>query len=85
MTRTPTEDDVLPLTKPIVGTSGKVYTELPIPKGTTIVISTFGYNLHVFSLSRRYFDGALIFCFVAGTRIYGVQTHASSDQSVGSE
>jgi len=42
--RVPIEDDVLPLTKPIVGTSGRVYTELPIPKGTPITVSTIGYN-----------------------------------------
>jgi len=44
--RAPTENDVLPLTKPIVGTSGRVYTELPIPKGTPVTISTIGYNLY---------------------------------------
>jgi len=44
--RMPTQDDILPLTKPIVGTSGRVYTELPIPKGTTVTISTLGYNLN---------------------------------------
>jgi len=43
--RMPIEDDILPLTKPVVGTSGKVYTELPIPKGTPITISAIGYNL----------------------------------------
>ena len=42
--RAPIEDDVLPLTKPIVGNSGRVYTELHIPKGTPIGISTIGYN-----------------------------------------
>ncbi|KAF9647279.1 cytochrome P450 [Thelephora ganbajun] len=36
--------DILPLTKPFIGLSGKVYNELPIPAGATIVISTFGYN-----------------------------------------
>jgi len=44
--RIPNTDDILPLTKPIVGTSGRVYTELPISKGTTITISMFGYNLN---------------------------------------
>jgi len=44
--RTPVEDDVLPLKKPIVGASGRVYTELPIPKGTHIAISLHGYNLN---------------------------------------
>jgi len=45
--RAPIEDDVLPLTKPIVGVSGRVYTELPIPKGTTVTISTIGYSQYV--------------------------------------
>jgi len=44
--RTPIQDDILPLTKPIVGTSGKVYNELPIPKGTVVSLSSFGYNLN---------------------------------------
>ena len=43
----PIEDDVLPLTKPIVGTSGKVYTELLVPKGTPVTVSAMGYNLCV--------------------------------------
>lgn len=42
--RAPIQDDILPLTKPIIGTSGRVYTELPIPKGTAVYISAIGYN-----------------------------------------
>ena len=34
----------MPLTKPIVGNSGKVYTELHIPKGTAVNISAVGHN-----------------------------------------
>jgi len=41
------EDNVLPLTKPIVGVSGKVYKELPVLAGTRIFISTFGHHLCV--------------------------------------
>ena len=41
------KDDVLPLSKPIVGVSGRVYKELPVPKGSQIFISTTGYNLYV--------------------------------------
>ena len=48
MARVPIQDDVLPLTKPIVGTSGRVYTELPVPKGTNVTISVAGYNLYLF-------------------------------------
>jgi hypothetical protein len=38
-------DDVIPLSKPVVGKSGKVYNELPIPGGTSVVVSTYGHNL----------------------------------------
>jgi hypothetical protein len=38
-------DDVIPLSKPVVGISGKVYNELPVPRGTTVVVSIYGYNL----------------------------------------
>jgi len=59
--RAPVEGDVLPLTKPIVGTPGRVYTGLPIPKGTHISISLHGYNLYVpFANRYRILDGALI-------------------------
>ena len=84
ISRQSTQDDVLPLTKPIVGTSGKVYTELPIPKGTIIAIPTSGYNLYVFfenlPLSRQ---DAHTIVLVAGTKMYGVQTLMCSDQSAG--
>ena len=49
------QDDVLPLTKPIVGTSGKVYTELPIPKGTIVTVSMSGYHLCLFSVKLLQF------------------------------
>jgi len=52
--RAPIRDDVLPLTKPIVGASGRVYTELPIPKGTLITLSAFGYNLCIVSPGHYY-------------------------------
>jgi len=40
------EDHVLPLTRPMVGRSGKVHQSLPIPKGTNISVSCWGYNLN---------------------------------------
>ncbi|KAJ6624608.1 cytochrome P450 [Mycena sp. CBHHK59/15] len=39
-------DVVLPLSYPITTKSGKVITELPIPKGTVIQVSFAGYNRH---------------------------------------
>ncbi|KAF9462391.1 cytochrome P450 [Collybia nuda] len=38
------KDDVLPLSKPIITTSGDVLTELPIPKGLRVIASIGGYN-----------------------------------------
>ena len=46
VSRTPIQDDIMPLSKPVVGSSGKVYAELPVPKGTPISISMLGYNLY---------------------------------------
>jgi hypothetical protein len=45
--RVPKKDDVVPLSKPVVGISGKVYKELPVPAGTQVFISTVGYNVYV--------------------------------------
>jgi len=39
------DDDIIPLSKPVVGVSGKVYEELAIPRGTEVVVSPFGHNL----------------------------------------
>ena len=47
ITRAPKKDDVLPLSKPVIGVSGKVYNELPVPAGTITLISITGYNLCV--------------------------------------
>ncbi|KAF9478118.1 cytochrome P450 [Pholiota conissans] len=44
MYREPVKDDILPLSKPIRTRSGKVITEIPIPKGLKIVTSINGYH-----------------------------------------
>ena len=78
------EDDALPLSRPIVGLSGKVYNEILVPKETLMTISLMGYNLYANppdpheSLSLR-----LAFPFT-GTRIFGARTPMNSDQSDGS-
>jgi len=85
LVRAPTEDDVLPLTKPIVGVSGRVYAELPIPKGTPIAISTIGYNLCAsFSLATTS-SAEPYYCFATATGICGVQMLMCSDRNVGSK
>ncbi|SJL12070.1 uncharacterized protein ARMOST_15491 [Armillaria ostoyae] len=42
--RVSSQDDVLPLSKPITTTSGKVLHKLPIPKGLQIISSVAAYN-----------------------------------------
>ncbi len=37
-------DDVIPLAKPIKTRSGKVIGEIPIPKGTRVVLAIAAYN-----------------------------------------
>jgi len=45
-------DDIIPLSRPIVGVSGKVYNELVIPRGTEVMITSFGHNL--WAIPRAY-------------------------------
>ena len=45
--REASEDDILPLSKPIIGRSGKVHHEIFIPKGSLIHASASGYNMYV--------------------------------------
>ncbi|KAF9787463.1 cytochrome P450 [Thelephora terrestris] len=44
--RQASEDNVLPLSTPVVGSSGRTYQELHIPKGTIVHASTSGYNIN---------------------------------------
>jgi hypothetical protein len=43
--RQASEDNVLPLSAPITGSSGRIYRELNISKGTIVHASMTGYNL----------------------------------------
>ena len=79
--RSPNKDDVLPLSKPIVGVSGRVHKELPVPAGTFVVISTIGYNLCVHPLDPCP-RGVESCC--TGTKVYGDQTLVNSDRNDGS-
>lgn len=40
-------DDVLPLSDPIVTASGKVINEIPIAKGTRVWLSVPGYHMYL--------------------------------------
>jgi cytochrome P450 len=44
-TRQASEDNVLPLSTPIIGSSGRTYRELNISKGTIVHVSMTGYNM----------------------------------------
>ena len=61
--REPKKDDILPLSEPIVGVSGKVYKELHVPAGTPTFISTTGYNLCVCLPITRITRVSLFFFF----------------------
>jgi hypothetical protein len=47
MYREASEDDILPLSEPIITEAGNEVTELPIPKGLKIVVSVPAYNRFV--------------------------------------
>ncbi|PBK73356.1 cytochrome P450 [Armillaria solidipes] len=64
--RVATQNDVLPLSKPVALTTGKVVQEIAIPKGISIIVSIAGYNrnkdvwgedAHVFD-PARWFRGS---------------------------
>ena len=86
ISRVATEDNVLPLTKPIVGVSGKVYTELPVPAGTLTFISLAGYNSYVRPLvldPHEKHQGWERFRRFTGAKTFGDQTPTNSDQNDG--
>jgi len=86
MQRVAVGDNVLPLTKPIVGVSGKVYKELPVPTGTLVFLSIAGYNLYARPLAplpRRDPVVETGFYHFTGIKICGGQTPTSSDRNDG--
>ena len=85
VTREAKSDDVLPLSKPVLGISGKVYNELFIPAGTTAWISMVGYNLcaHPYTSTPNCGVRNLSSHFV-GIRIFGDRTLMNSDRNGGS-
>ena len=38
------EDDILPLSRPLMTESGEAISEIVVPKGTQIVVSVIAYN-----------------------------------------
>ncbi|KAG7442656.1 cytochrome P450 [Guyanagaster necrorhizus] len=54
------QDNVIPLSKPVTLTTGKVVQEIAVPKGTTIIASIAGYNRHksVWGEDAHVFDPA---------------------------
>lgn len=43
--RVPRKDSVLPLSEPIYGVDGRVINEIPVAKGTDVIIGTYGVNV----------------------------------------
>ena len=76
-------DDVIPLSKPVIGVSGKVYNEFAIPKGTMAVISPFGHNM--WGILRIYHSPySLTWCNPIGTQRCGVPILMNGAQNDGS-
>jgi len=75
------KDDVLPLSQPIVTKSGKVINELPIPKGTRLLMSMHGYHMWVL---RRFQDICHELMYIAGTKKSGETMSTSSNPRGGS-
>ena len=68
--REASEDNILPLSKPIVGRSGKAYHEIFIPRGSMIHASAAGYNTYVWRFFRVDCILSILSCLV-GTLMYG--------------
>lgn len=60
-------DDVLPLSEPITTNSGKVISEVPIPKGTNLTLSFAAYNRYPKSLVCHNTPS----CFSRNKKIWG--------------
>ena len=68
------KDDLLPLSKPIITSSGKIITEIPVPKGLKIITSIGGYNRFVeLSLIDR--GSILIANYIRNQDIFGEDAH----------
>jgi hypothetical protein len=85
--RSAKDDNILPLSKPILGVSGKVYNDIHVPAGTFMHISTLAYNLYVYPPDPHPVGNSgiedVFFCFV-GTRTYGDQMLMNFDRNGGS-
>lgn len=84
--RAPKEHDVLPLSKPIVGVSGKVYKELNVPAGTIVALSISGHGLYAHPPNHISVGivGVETDFRVAGIKMCGDQTPMNSDRNGGS-
>jgi hypothetical protein len=70
------QDDVLPLSRPITKRSGEVIYELPVPKGTRIVASIAAYNRYSgCSVLRQYFPSDAAFISDRNKDIWGEDAH----------
>ena len=85
ITRAPKKDDILPLSKPVTGVSGKGYKELFVPAGTIVTISPVAYNLYVRTLHLPCRNCIIRdeFSRFAGTRTSGDQMPMNFDRNDG--
>lgn len=68
-------DDILPLSKPIKTTDGKMISELPIPKGMKIILSIAAYNRYSSMIPVVFVGGLTRSYFLRNTEIFGGDAH----------
>lgn len=80
--RVASDDDIIPLSKQVVGVSRKVYDKIAIPKGTVVAVSPYGHNLCAISKNNRV-PYLLTWRDPAGIEGYGVLMPTSGVQNGG--
>ena len=81
--RTSKNDDVVPLSKPIIGVSGKIHTELRVPAGTPVFVSVIGYHLYAVPSICESQELRPV-SHIAGIRMCGDRILMNSDRNDGS-
>ena len=77
------KDDVLPLSKPVIGVSGKIHTEIRVPAGTPMFVSPIGYGLYAVPSIRELQELRPV-SHVAGMKMCGDLILMNSDRNDGS-
>ena len=77
------QDEILPLSKPILTESGDMINEVPVPKGTEIVVSIAAYNRWVLLSHKHIHFGRVIERGIAVIKTSGERMHTSSNPIAG--